>query len=61
MNPIIEAYFDALEMQLIQTPAVVAYQIISREVSVSDGKLRMKAVLHDGGLAELIEREMKAD
>jgi hypothetical protein len=55
MNPIIEAYFDAIELRLIQTPIVIAYQIISRAVSVSDGKLRVRAVLIDGGLAELFE------
>jgi hypothetical protein len=53
MNPIIETYFDALEMQLIQTPAVIAYQIISREVSISDGNMTFVIVQ--------IEREMKAD
>jgi hypothetical protein len=55
MNPIIEQYFDAVEVRLLQSPIIVTYQIIRREIAPADGKLRVKAVLGDGGMAELFE------
>jgi len=55
VNPIIRQHFDAAEARLIQSPAIVSYQILRREIATSDGKLRVKAVLTDGGSAELFE------
>jgi len=53
MNPSIEQYFDAIEARLIQSPAVVSYRVVRREVAQSDGKLRIQAILSDGGALEL--------
>lgn len=61
MNPVIEQYFDRIETRLLQSPAIVAYQIIRREVALADGKLRLKAVLSDGGAAELFEYVSEAE
>ncbi len=43
MNPVIEQYFDRIETRLLQSPTIVAYQIIRREVALADGKMRLKA------------------
>lgn len=61
MNPIIVQYFDAVEARLIQSPVIVSYQILRREIASADGKLRIKAALHDGGLAELFEYVGESD
>ena len=55
MNPIIRQRFEAAEARLIQSPVVASYQILRREITTSDGKLRVKVALTDGGSAELFE------
>jgi len=55
VNPIIQRHYDAIEAHLLQSQAVVSYQIQSREIGFSDGKLRFKAVLSDGGTVECFE------
>ena len=55
MNPIIANYFDGIEMRLIESPAVASYKQVRREVTPTDGKLRIRATLIDGGLFELFE------
>jgi len=58
MNKVINQYFDTIEVRLIQSHAVVFYQILRREIAVSDGILRVKAKLCDGGSAEILVREI---
>jgi len=55
MNPIIREHFDFFETRLIESPAIVSYRILSREIAVSDGKMRVKVSLRDGGNVELFE------
>ena len=55
MNPSIEQHFDAIEARLIQSPMVVSYHVVRREVAQSDGKLRVQTTLSDGGALELFE------
>jgi len=55
MNPIIREHFDLLETMLIESPSVVSYRILTREIAISDGKMRVKASLIDGGNVELFE------
>ena len=55
MNSVIERHFDQVELRLIQSPAIGSYRILRREVAPGDGKLRLKAVLIDGGVIELFE------
>jgi len=55
MNSIIAQYFDAIEVRLIQSPVITSYQIVSREIALVDGKLRIKMTLSDGGLSEFVE------
>lgn len=52
MNPRIVSLFDRIEIRLIESPAVVSYRIISREISPDAGKLRFRADLISGGLLE---------
>jgi hypothetical protein len=55
MNPTIQQYFDACEARLLTSPAIVSYQVLRREVTLADGKLRIRLALSDGGSAELFE------
>jgi len=55
MNPIIASYFGEIEMRLIANPVVASYQQVRREITPTDGKLRIRATLVDGGLFELFE------
>jgi len=52
MNGHIRRHFDLIEARLIESPAVLSFQIIRREISLNDGKLRVKAALSDGGVFE---------
>lgn len=55
MNAVIAQYFDEIEERLISSGIVAWYRVLRRQVALSDGKLRVKAVLSDGGTAELFE------
>ncbi len=55
MNPIIRKHFDLLEARLIESPVIVSYQMLRREIAAVEGKLRVKAILSDGGSIELFE------
>lgn len=61
MNPIIRQHFDTVEARLISSPVIVSYQILRREIAASDGKLRVKVALSDGGSAELFEYVAESD
>ena len=53
MNEKIRQYFDAIEVRLIESPAVASYQLVRRDISVVDGKMRVKSVLLNGDSFEL--------
>mgnify|MGYP001134823819 CR=1 FL=1 len=55
MNVLIAQYFDDIEARLIASPAIASYHVLRREVALSDGKLRVKATLSNGGTVELFE------
>ena len=55
MNQIILDHFNAVEAWLLQSPAVVVYKIISKQIAPTDGKLRVKVNFDDGSMAELFE------
>ena len=55
MNETIARYFDDIEARLIASPAIFSYRVLRREIAPSDGKLRVKATLTNGGTAELFE------
>lgn len=55
MSATIAQYFDEVEARLIASKAVVSYRILRREITPLDGKLRVKVILSDGGVAELFE------
>ncbi len=53
MNTVIERHFDTIEVRLITSPVVLSYITMRREIGPTDGKIRLKAQLADGGLLEL--------
>ena len=55
MNSIIRQRFDTIEALLIENPVIISYEVLRCEIASSDGKLRIKAVLSDGGTLELFE------
>ena len=55
MNPIIHDHFNTIEAWLLQSPVVIGYKIISKEIAPTDGKFRVKVNFVDGGMAELFE------
>ncbi|MGQ9628385.1 MAG: toxin-antitoxin system TumE family protein [Anaerolineae bacterium] len=55
MNPIIASYFDEIELRLIESRVVASYEQVSREVTLTGGKLRLRATLVNGSLLELFE------
>ena len=48
----IRQHFDAIESHLLQSPAFKSYTIIRSEIAFSEGKLRVKSPLQNGGTAE---------
>lgn len=52
MNRLIRAFFDAIESHLLQSPTFKSYTIMRSEVAFTEGKLRIKSQLQDGGTAE---------
>jgi hypothetical protein len=55
MNPLIAERFEAVEVRLLQSPAVSAYEIIRQEIGPTDGKLRVKVTFTDSSLTEFFE------
>ena len=55
MNQLIYDHFNAIEARLIASPIVAAFDVIRREVTPTDGKMRIRATLTDDGLLELFE------
>lgn len=55
MNPIIQAYFQSVEVRLIRSHVIASYQIIRQEITPVDGKLRIKIILTDDSLIEFFE------
>lgn len=55
MSPIIAVYFDRLERCLLESEAVSSYTVVRREITSTDGKIRIRARLKDRGLLELFE------
>lgn len=55
MNPIINQYIDTIEARLVERPVITSYQILKKEIAPSEGKLRLKLILSDGGAVELFE------
>lgn len=52
MNERVGSHFDQIEARLIECPAVLSYQIIRRQISLDDGKLRIRATLTGGDVFE---------
>jgi len=52
MNERIRSHFDEIEVRLIESSVILAYQITRRDISPYDGKLRFKSNLTGGGVLE---------
>ena len=52
MNPLIIEYFSAIEEVLLQSPNIIAYKVLRKEVGVTDGKLRVRVSFTDKSIAE---------
>jgi len=52
MNLRIEDYFDSIEIYLIQNPIISTYEVIRKEISPIDGKLRIKAFIENNSTLE---------
>lgn len=55
MNPYIKQHFENIEIQLLESPVVNSYTFIRQEIAPTDGKIRIKADLFDGGIVEIFE------
>ncbi len=55
MKSEIATHFDCLERRLLESDAVSGYTVVRREITPTDGKVRIRAQLRDGGLLELFE------
>jgi hypothetical protein len=49
------AYFGNLERSLLECVAVTDYTVLRYEITTTDGKMRLRARLQDGGQLELFE------
>jgi len=61
MNLFIRQHFDTIEVRLIESPVITSYRILIREIGPSDGKIRIKAMLGNGGALELFEYVVESD
>ncbi|MEI6609009.1 MAG: DUF6516 family protein [Deltaproteobacteria bacterium] len=52
MNERIRSHFDEIEARLIECPVIRAYEITRKDISLDDGKLRIKSALTGGGVFE---------
>ena len=51
----VEEHFNRLEALLITSPAVKSFQVIRKEITPADGKIRVKVQLVKGELLEFFE------
>jgi hypothetical protein len=61
MNLFIRQHFDTIEVRLIESPVIISYRILRREIGPSDGKIRIKVMLGNGGALELFEYVAESD
>ena len=61
MNLFIRQHFDTIEVRLIESPVITSYRILRREIGPSDGKIRIKAMLGNGGALEFFEYVAESD
>ena len=52
MNERIHRHFNEIEARLIESPVIVFYKIIRKDISPDDGKLRIRSDLSGGGTLE---------
>jgi len=55
MNSVIKAYFNDIELRLIEKPIYKDYSIIRKEILYVEAKIRLKITLLNGDTIELFE------
>jgi hypothetical protein len=55
MTSRIVVYFEDVERSVLESGAVSDYTVLRHEVTSTDGKMRLRAQLRDGGVLELFE------
>ena len=55
MNQKITTRFDHYLQLLIETPVIVHFTVLKRNITRKDGRIRVKAILIDGELLEFAE------
>ncbi|MBI4645330.1 MAG: hypothetical protein HY738_01750 [Bacteroidia bacterium] len=55
MNKAIEQYYDEIEARLIQSPVILNYTILRKEILYSEGKIRIKIKLVNEDVLEIFE------
>lgn len=55
MNPEIIERFDVIELRLLRSSVIAAYEIVNQVVGKRDGKLRIRATLWNSDLIEIYE------
>lgn len=61
MNSIIIDRFNLIEEWLLESPIIVSFEIVRRDISHIDGKFRIKVTFSDESKAELFEYVMISD
>lgn len=55
MNNKIKRYFEQIELKVLQSPVVENYEIIRKDISDTDGKIRIRLSLTNKDLTDLFE------
>jgi len=61
MNSVIETYFANLEQYLIENQNVDSFDILRKDISLSEGKIRLKIVLSDKSMLDVFEYVVSFD
>ena len=52
MNPIIEQHVNEIELRLIESPIVISYEVLRREIAPTDGVFTIPTFFHIFNLIE---------
>jgi hypothetical protein len=55
VNEFITTRFEQYQPLLIQTPMIARFSVLKQNVTQRDGRIRVRALLNDGGLLEFAE------
>jgi len=61
VNSRIASYFDEIEARFISSPVVITYRVLRRDVTDTDGIIRLKANLSDASQGEFFENVIETN